>query len=169
MNKSEKRIRAAFFKMRKNKNLEEIKITELCELADVHKSTFYTYYHDIYELSDILQNEIIEKIIQSFQNPRNIIDNPEEFTVNVLTSCLPDVDAIKVLFSGTQSNKIPIKLNESIKNLFYQFKPDHKLDIHYELMLSYKVFGAYYSYQANPNFDSHERIKIIGRLSGSFK
>jgi AcrR family transcriptional regulator len=42
--------------------LSAIKVTQICELADVNRSTFYSYYDDIFELLDEMENEIIEKI-----------------------------------------------------------------------------------------------------------
>lgn len=42
----------AFITLRKKKSLEKLTIRELCDTAGINRSTFYAYYHDIYDLSD---------------------------------------------------------------------------------------------------------------------
>ena len=42
------------------KNIRQISIKEICEQADVSRSTFYTYYGSQYELLDAIRKEIIE-------------------------------------------------------------------------------------------------------------
>lgn len=39
-----------------NKKIQAITIRELTETADVHRSTFYTHYKDIYDLYDQLES-----------------------------------------------------------------------------------------------------------------
>ncbi len=57
MNKSDRRarktqssIKQILIHLLKQKELEKITVTELCELADINRSTFYSHYCDIYEL-----------------------------------------------------------------------------------------------------------------------
>ena len=47
----------AFIQLRAKKPLEKITVTELAELAYINKATFYTYYQDIYDLSEQLETE----------------------------------------------------------------------------------------------------------------
>ena len=55
MNKSQRHLIDAFMEVREKKSLEKISVVELCKMAEVNKSTFYAYYHDVYDLSDQLQ------------------------------------------------------------------------------------------------------------------
>ena len=52
--KTKKSIENAFLELRQKKNLEDIKVSELCSIALINKTTFYNYYSDIYELSNEL-------------------------------------------------------------------------------------------------------------------
>ena len=54
--KTRQSIINAFIELRSHKELERITIKELCEKAQINKSTFYAHYQDIYQhfvLSDI--------------------------------------------------------------------------------------------------------------------
>ena len=69
MNKEENRrikytrrvIREAYFELLKQKPIGQITIGELCELADVHRGTFYQHYHDIYDLQEKIEAELMDK------------------------------------------------------------------------------------------------------------
>ena len=53
--KTRQSIINAFIELRSHKELERITIKELCEKAQINKSTFYAHYQDIYHLSDTLE------------------------------------------------------------------------------------------------------------------
>ena len=60
-------IETTFILMREKKKLENIKVSELCASALINKTTFYNYYQDIYELSEELENEVVENFLNNFQ------------------------------------------------------------------------------------------------------
>ena len=49
----------AFLALRSEKPIETITVRELTERAQIHKATFYLHYHDIYDLSEALEWEVI--------------------------------------------------------------------------------------------------------------
>lgn len=67
--KSDRRIRrtraaiqSAFLKLIFEKDINRITIKELCERADINKSTFYLHYQDIYDLEEQFKEEVSEKV-----------------------------------------------------------------------------------------------------------
>ena len=54
-------LEKAFYEIKKNKQLEQIKVKVLCEKAMINKTTFYNYFTDIYAFSDYIENKIIEE------------------------------------------------------------------------------------------------------------
>ena len=57
--KTQQAIHNAFLQLRKEKNLEQISVTELSRLAKISKATFYLHYRDIFDLSEKLQMAIV--------------------------------------------------------------------------------------------------------------
>ncbi len=49
------RSRMLFLELRSRKPLGKITVKELCSLAAINKSTFYSHYEDIYALSDKME------------------------------------------------------------------------------------------------------------------
>ena len=67
--KTRRSITNAFIAIRSKKPLERITVKELCEKAEVSKATFYLHYHDIYDLSDTLQQNVIKDILNYVETP----------------------------------------------------------------------------------------------------
>ena len=63
--KTRQSIINAFIELRSHKELERITIKELCEKAQINKSTFYAHYQDIYHLSDTLETEVVVSIMEN--------------------------------------------------------------------------------------------------------
>jgi AcrR family transcriptional regulator len=77
--KTKKSIKEAFMQLRAKNDLERIKITELCELALINKTTFYKHYQDIFALSEELEGELINTIMNDFVDVDLLIRKPEDF------------------------------------------------------------------------------------------
>ncbi len=162
--KSKKRIINAFIELRAKKPLEKITVIELCEKADVNKSTFYTYYHDIYDLSDQLEEEMMQSIINSLPSPEMMFEKPGEFARHLANAYHANYALISILFSGSRSANLPRRIEQSIKDLYYSIYPDKKNDIHTDITLSYKIYGGYYAYFNNENADT-DKINVISELA----
>lgn len=55
-------IQSAFLKLIYEKDINKITIKELCERADINKSTFYLHYQDIYDLETQFKEDLSEKV-----------------------------------------------------------------------------------------------------------
>mgnify|MGYP000260241491 CR=1 FL=1 len=66
--KTERAIRNAFLELRAAKPLEKITVKELCSLACINKSTFYSHYKDIYDLSDQLETDVVASVIEAIHD-----------------------------------------------------------------------------------------------------
>lgn len=55
-------IRESLYKLLEKKRLSEITVKELCEEADINRTTFYRNYMDIYDLYEKLEEELTEKV-----------------------------------------------------------------------------------------------------------
>ncbi len=95
--KTEKVIREAFMKLRAEQPLEKIKVKDICDAALINKSTFYKHYLDVFDLSDKLENEFIEHLIE-IQGWETVFENPEKLLGSVDESVKQDEQEWFVLF-----------------------------------------------------------------------
>ena len=61
-------IRQALFDLLKEKPLNKITVTDICKMADINRSTFYSYYEDVYALLTQIHNELFENIVVTLGN-----------------------------------------------------------------------------------------------------
>jgi len=76
--RSRRLIREAFEQLLKERGFQKITVTDIVERADLNRSTFYAHYPDIYGIVDEMQEEIIHRNMELFQQLeiRNILNDP---------------------------------------------------------------------------------------------
>ncbi len=55
-------IKDAMLNLLSKKTINKISIKELCDLADINRSTFYSYYESTYYLLNEIENELLDNI-----------------------------------------------------------------------------------------------------------
>ena len=87
--KTEKAIKNAFLELRAKKPLEKITVKELCALACINKSTFYSHYEDIFALSELMEAETITAVVKNISaQQQDPFREPEIFTRNLYMALL---------------------------------------------------------------------------------
>ncbi len=167
--KTERAIKNAFTLLRSKKELEKITVKELCEEAYINKSTFYAHYRDIYDLSDVLCEEVVAQVAKGVMHPEYFEDNPAEFTRELFYAFFAQNSLITILFSGKQRNHLADRIERSIKELIFEKYPEYRHDMTKNIILSYCIQGGYHAYVGNPQCDVNLLIDIIGTLSRSIK
>ena len=56
--KSQDQIEKVFLQLIQKKNIEEISVSMICEMAGLNRSTFYANYVDIYDLAEKIKNNM---------------------------------------------------------------------------------------------------------------
>lgn len=163
--KTERSIKNAFTLLRSKKALEKITVKELCEAAYINKSTFYAHYSDIYELSDVLEEEVVSSIIRSIQHPEYLTENPAEFTRELFLAYFAQNTLITILFSGKQRNHLAARIEKSLKELIFEKYPEYREDVVKNVILSYCIQGGYHAYLGNPQCDMERLVEIIGEVT----
>ena len=167
--KTERAIKNAFTLLRSKKELEKITVKELCEEACINKSTFYAHYRDIYDLSDVLCEEVVAQVAKGVMHPEYFEENPAEFTRELFYAFFAQNSLITILFSGKQRNHLADRIERSIKELIFEKYPEYRHNMTKNIILSYCIQGGYHAYVGNPHCDVNLLIDIIGTLSRSIK
>jgi AcrR family transcriptional regulator len=96
--KTEQAVQSAFAKLLSEKDITYITIKELCDKADINKSTFYLHYKDIYDCANSFMNCVVDKTIAVME--------PYDFTE--LVNHLPEiVEKIMIIFNENKDLYVP--------------------------------------------------------------
>lgn len=85
-------IQTAFLKLIVEKDINKITVKELCELADINKSTFYLHYRDMFDLAEHAKKQLaveISNILLEYEI-KDLIPKAAEIWERVCTLCLYD-------------------------------------------------------------------------------
>ncbi len=114
---SKRIIRESLFQLMKEKPLNKISVTEICKTADVNRSTFYSYYTDIYDLHEkiigeffFVQENVIKHIRESIKNKAALSEFSYSDFYNIvyyyLKTVKDNMDLYKFIFSQNSSNTV---------------------------------------------------------------
>lgn len=159
--KTKRAMSNAFLELRARKPLEQITIKELSELAEISKATFYLHYKDIYDLSEQMQNDVIEKALTAIKTPELAISDPVHFTRELFMAFTSYQNVIDILFSGTQSAILPHRIEKGLKEYIFTLLPEKRDDIRFNVLLTYQIQGAYWAYSENHNKFGAETVMNI--------
>ena len=76
--KSQELIEKIFLQLIQKKNIEEISVSMICEIAKLNRSTFYANYIDIYDLAEKIQKDM-EMEFANFQLSNNSKHDPDGY------------------------------------------------------------------------------------------
>ncbi len=164
--KTKRSIINAFLRLRSKKPLEKITVRELSELAEIHKATFYLHYHDIYELSESLERELIESILAGISDPASFLTNTERFNEELYCLLISHESMLGILFSGSRAGLLADMLEKHIKNYIFNFFPEYRDDPQKNIILTYLIQGSYRAYmQYYRTTDPKQLVQLINSVS----
>lgn len=166
--KTKQNIRGVFIKLRSHKDLERIKVKELCELAKINKSTFYAHYADIYDLSEQIENEIISDIISGIGSVDDIFSDTVGFTRRLYMSYAEKTSLITAVFSGSRQEQLPKRIHAAVKEQVFAKYPCYADDPVKNTALTFSVYGGFYGFSENRKYGDNAVIDLIGEISGKF-
>ena len=126
-------IREALFECLKEKDINKITISSLCEKADINRSTFYKYYGSQYDVVKEMEQEVI-KLINAQLN-----DQPKETSfIRLLQFLKSNKETIEIFFACNVDNEFPkqVLALDSIKNQL------EKVSQNDPYIIAYILFGS---------------------------
>lgn len=165
--KSKESIEIAFIELRTKKELRKITVKELCEKANINKSTFYAHYEDIFQLSDQIESTVVKQVIDSITDKRSMIFDVAEFTSELFYAMQSKKELINIVFSGTQHPNLVYKISTMLKDILFEISPQLKSNSKFNILFDYIIFGGYYAFEENSKYDdnSDETINTLIRAT----
>lgn len=91
------KFRKALTQLMKDKHISQISIREICEKAELNRSTFYLHYKDAYALLEEIDNEIASEIDKA-------IDFNKENQIHFLKFLKDNQDYYRILLASNDFN-----------------------------------------------------------------
>lgn len=115
--KTLKQLRLCLTELMQQKNIKEITVRELTELADINRGTFYLHYRDVFDMLEKLENEILEKFEAVINNHslEEIMEQPRLIFTDLFEFVEDNADMCRVLLGDNGDQAFLEKLTSKIK------------------------------------------------------
>lgn len=166
--KTERAIKQAFMQLREQKQLEKMRVKDLCDIAHINKSTFYAHYQDIYELSNALENSLISDIVADIPQIQgdNIRERTDWLTQELFKAFRRKQDEAKILFSGSRQGLFVKRIEEALKKKIGEADPGYWDDPARGILLSFCVHGCYYTFMNNyTQMDERRLLALLSEIA----
>lgn len=165
--KTRRSIINAFLALRSEKLIEKITVRELSERAEIHKATFYLHYHDIFELSESLECEVIDDVFNGLSDPLRILTDPERFNEELYCLIMANESLIRILFSGSREGMFTARLEKRIKDYIFDIRPDYREDLEMNVIFTYLIHGGYHAYMQYRDTEPKSVMLAVNRLASA--
>ncbi len=91
-------LKKALIELLSKKSFEEIRVNDICNLAMVHRTTFYSHFSDKYELLDYCIKDVEQEIWEKISH--NTYSNNKDFYTKMVMSILEYIGENKVFFKN---------------------------------------------------------------------
>jgi len=135
-------LKDALIEMLKEKDIYHISIRELCERADVNRTTFYKYYGSQFDLLTDMENDLLSLLA-------TLVNDPETDTIAAIeTACtyLEDhLEFARQIFNNNVDPAFPQKVfsMEAVKEAILKKCDERHADTELEYLYNYMTYGAY--------------------------
>ena len=163
--KTKRAIRNAFAKLLSEKEINDITVRDVADLAEINRKTFYRYYSGIYQVVDEIENEIVrsyEQILGEIDFKKDL-ENPYRIFERLTETISTDLDFYGYLLSMQGNVSLVSKLSEMLRSktmdaLLLHVSMDARAA---DIMLDYVISGMVAVYQRWFNSGRRESIEVI--------
>ena len=112
--RSRRMIREAYMELLKEKDLSKITVTDIIMRADLNRATFYAHYPDVRGVTEEIENEIIEKMLEVLKEFQftSFFRNPAPLLLKISRYLEEDTDFYRILVRANGSEIFMEKLKK---------------------------------------------------------
>lgn len=170
--RTKRAIKAAFARLLTEKDVNDITISDIADLADINRKTFYNYYAGIYEVIDEIEDEIAENFetVLTDTDFKENLKNPYMLFEKLTEIINTDMDFFGYMLSMNANVSLSTKIVEILKTraktiiMSYLDEDERRIDLMLEFMISglMAVYKSWFNSDRRDNIeDLNEEISVL--------
>ena len=144
---TQKLLEDALGSLLEEKSFEEIRVMDICSKANIHRSTFYTYYNDKYELLksklDKYEAKFLE-FLRKYKIEGKLVDSHVDIMIEILKYFYFNKKYLKVIFQNNREGSIIKILQKYLEAYIIEGVKDMK-QIQSGRPYMVEIMGSFYS------------------------
>jgi AcrR family transcriptional regulator len=114
--RTQKHLATALITLLETKNINQISVQELSDLADINRATFYLHYKTPYDLLIYLENNILDLIFTLYKNHNPM--NNDDFLLSLYKCIAENREFLTILLNPNAGSSFWDRLSGQIKNQY---------------------------------------------------
>ena len=145
--RTKKLLTQALTELLQKKQVSEITVKELTDLADMNRGTFYLYYKDIYDMLEKIEDEMFRKLDDIAQNHEHgdLTQQVKPILLDLFRFISENQEMCRVLLSPNGDMNFLPRLYEAIRERCHEFWEDQVGCLNekeFDYRYSFVVFGC---------------------------
>lgn len=162
----------AFWQLYEKKDINKIKVQEICDIAGYHRNTFYHYFTDVYDVLGQIEDRIINELIENSDD--GIVFYKGENTAKRFADVYEkNKKYFKLLADDEKGSRFPSKMKKALKDIngkIFDFCDDKKKNEYiHEYKLSGSIAAILYYFKEGDGLSLEEILELVLDLSGTGK
>jgi len=170
--RTKKMLIQALMQLMQEKQVKEITVRELTDLADMNRGTFYLYYRDIYDMLEKLEDSMFEALdsIAAMHETDAARQETKPILLDVFRFVEENREIVRVLLSPHGDMKFLHRLYEVIREKCLTVFPDaaaaqQEKEADFDYRFSFVIYGAAGLIRAWVNRDCEEPAVRMAELA----
>ena len=169
--RTKKLLTQALTELMQQKQVKEITVTELTDLADMNRGTFYLYYKDIFDMLEHIEDSMFQALNEILERHKkeNVVQKTEPILRDILGFIEENQDMVRVLLSPHGDMNFLHRLNDVLREKCLQFvrrvAPEER-EAQFDYQYSFVVFGTAGLIRAWVNRNCAEPAEQIAQMAG---
>lgn len=165
--RTKKAIRNAFAQLLSVKELDDITVKDIAELADINRKTFYSYYSGVHMILEETENEIVEDFEAAIRDlpPDKLVREPYLLFSRLSAIINADIDFYEPLMKVNRSSRLIAKVSEMLKQKVRESYAAFSRvgEETFNIMVDFTFSGLFSVYQSWFNSERRQSIEEISR------
>jgi AcrR family transcriptional regulator len=119
--KTKQQLRSSLSKLLKDKAINKITISEISELSDINRGTFYLHYRDMYDLLDQIEKEMLDELQETIKPHLSRPITPKEILTDVFAFLARNADMALPLIGQYGDFDFVSHIRSMIHTALFQF------------------------------------------------
>ena len=156
-------LKDALIELLKKKDIYHVSIRELCDSADVNRTTFYKYYGSQFDLLADMENDLLELISKAIEKNEA---NPEKIVAAACRYLEDNLEFARLIINNNVDPNFANRLfaMEALKQRAMESVSVNKTAAEIEYVYNFLTYGAFRAVCVWLNKEERESPETFGRL-----
>ena len=169
--RTKKLLTQAPTELMQQKQVKEITVTELTDLADMNRGTFYLYYKDIFDMLEHIEDNMFQALNEILERheKENVVQETEPILRDILGFIEENQEMVRVLLSPHGDMNFLHRLNDVLREKCLQFVrrvAPNEGEASFDYQYSFVIFGTAGLIRAWVNRNCAESTAEIAQMAG---